>query len=144
MRVEVAVLGTSYIEPCFGIGLSLSLICQPTSAEDNATSVYLPTDWLSQRTARDGHVAVCRPVSVSQGQFSRRTQSVLQTASAGLRHPSFGGRCRKAMLGACQSSRQPPAPSAQSPPTHPNTPFFYGLTDSRPTAVTPPPCTPLR
>ena len=40
----------------------------------------------------------------------------------------------------------PPAPRTfcPVPPTHPNTPFFYGLTDSRPTAVTPPPCTPLR
>ena len=34
---------------------------------------------------------------------------VLQTPSTGLRHPSFGGRCRKAMLG---ESSYPPAPTA--------------------------------
>ena len=33
---------------------------------------------------------------------------VLQTPSTGLRHPSFGGRCRKAMLG--ESSYPPPPP----------------------------------
>ena len=58
MRVEVAVLGCpswavrpnepsgfrglkNYIEPCFGIGLSLSLICQPTS--EDIKQHYLPT-----------------------------------------------------------------------------------------------------
>ena len=29
------------------------------------------------------------------------SQSAPQTPSTGLRHPSFGGRCRKAMLGVC-------------------------------------------
>ena len=30
-----------------------------------------------------------------------------QTPSTGLRHPSFGGRCRKAMLGVCGRDRHP-------------------------------------
>ena len=37
--------------------------------------------------------------------FVRVCQSFPQTPSSGLRHPSFGARCRKAVLGVCQSFR---------------------------------------
>ena len=42
--------------------------------------------------------------SVRTSRRQRSHQQQLQIPSADLRHPSFGGRCRKAMLGVCSNS----------------------------------------
>ena len=39
--------------------------------------------------------------STPTARFEMLCHAVTQTPSAGLRHPSFGGRCRKAVLGVC-------------------------------------------
>ena len=55
-------------------------------------SLITGTEWGSLYTASQPSVASLPPCC---------RHPLCQTPSTGLRHPSFGGRCRKAMFGVC-------------------------------------------
>jgi len=65
----------SYTEPCFGIGLSLSLICHPTS--EDIKQHYLPTyhqnDFYIKTCSDERAILVCRELlePISQDNFHK-------------------------------------------------------------------------
>ena len=56
--------------------------------------------WIAASPFNQRHYTTCCSVS-DLTQWMRPSPCAVQTPSTCLRHPSFGGRCRKAMLGVC-------------------------------------------
>ena len=91
--------------------------CQTTSGYFSSDYIYIDnfstgvypsgsTRWIMLKIASDRYVSISKNSLlltiwrfIPRQTFRTTRHAVVQTPSTGLRHPSFGGRCRKAMLG---------------------------------------------